>query len=300
MKTLIKLASQRTTLPILNAIKVHKNMAYATDMEMVICEPIEGLKDGMYHGKGFEAVKVRFDGTLDDFPQLIEPQVYIGTADIMIADLEFVAQYMSTEASRYYLNGVCFNGADMVTTDGHRLGKVNYGSAFPHHPEYNSGVIMPAGAVKAIISLAKEFKVKSIALAFWHNRLVAKVGNATIYTKMVDGTYPDYSRVIPANVEHKTTFNQAEFKAREKEIRALAKLDKQKFIKLRLGKQCTTTFDEIPNISFDVSCKFLTETGFSLDYLLSMQSGECGWNDLHSPIVITNGNRLNLCMPCRV
>lgn len=102
---------------------------------------------------------------------------------------------MSTEETRYYLRGVYLhqvNGsAAFCTTDGHRLAL--HQPAIPYHGE---NVIIPSETCKTI---AKLLKVESgvLSLATCHAQIRLSGSNFTLVSKVVDGTFPDYTRVFP-------------------------------------------------------------------------------------------------------
>jgi DNA polymerase-3 subunit beta len=122
--------------------------------------------------------------------------------------LKAVSSCISTEERRYYLNGVFVtkNPQDgalrMVSTDGHRLCKVDFPDLqAPDFPDTqnHSGVILPRKVVSILLGLMRpggndELQFK---LAKDGHRMEFKIGEVVISTKLIDGTYPDYTRVIP-------------------------------------------------------------------------------------------------------
>ncbi len=105
--------------------------------------------------------------------------------------IETVAVAVSTEDTRYYLNGVYWTPGAFVATDGHRLVRHTYTHTTPAEVK----AIIPRKAVGIILAQkAQDVKTRSydegVILAF-------DMGGVTIETKTIDGTYPDYERVIP-------------------------------------------------------------------------------------------------------
>lgn len=108
--------------------------------------------------------------------------------------IDYVAFAMSTEETRYYLNGALFTVRGgvlrLVATDGHKLAKIDG----PEIEEF-SPVIVPR---KAVVEVRR-------ALSSYSGEVSVVVGNSvsfcmgphTIVTKQIDGTFPDYERVIP-------------------------------------------------------------------------------------------------------
>lgn len=137
-----------------------------------------------------------------DFPSLsdkddVDSVSLAFDAPEFLAALKTVKPGISTEETRYYLNGVFFtryeNRLRLVTTDGHRmhikdLGKVK---AFPDS-------ILPRDFILAIISrLEKREGLVEITFYPDKNRVVFNFGKETWESKLIDATYPDYQRVFP-------------------------------------------------------------------------------------------------------
>ncbi|WP_421424111.1 DNA polymerase III subunit beta [Agrobacterium rosae] len=107
--------------------------------------------------------------------------------------LLFALPAVSTEETRYYLNGVCLSVHDVVATDGHRLA-VSYGIL----PEAINNAIIPRAAA---IVLSKLPAFPSLTLFSGGDvDHVIRFGAAgvTVTAKLIDGTYPDWKRVVPS------------------------------------------------------------------------------------------------------
>ena len=106
---------------------------------------------------------------------------------------------ISTEETRYYLNGVFLHAADGklrgVSTDGHKLACSDID--MPEGAEGIPGVIVPKKAV-AIIKALAEKSTGGIAVAVASNKIQFTFADGvTLSSKVIDGTFPDYTRVIP-------------------------------------------------------------------------------------------------------
>ncbi|WP_158534045.1 DNA polymerase III subunit beta [Hyphomonas pacifica] len=115
------------------------------------------------------------------------------------AGLASVQHCISTEETRYYLNGIyleCGGGNLVFTaTDGHRLGHLEVtasGEALPHF----EGVIIPRKAVQAFLKLA-EVHDGEVVLSISDRMVQLACGRDAYRTKQIDGNFPDYHRVIP-------------------------------------------------------------------------------------------------------
>lgn len=118
--------------------------------------------------------------------------------DAFAAAVRSVAHAISNEETRYYLNGIYMHRRGerelvFVATDGHRLARtvLELPEDLPDIP----GVIVPRQAVDDIHVLADENDRIEIAVGEDMVRVIA--GGAVLTSKLVDGTFPDYERVIP-------------------------------------------------------------------------------------------------------
>lgn len=134
-----------------------------------------------------------------DFPALptISTEPFEIGAQPFRQALSEIAFAISTEETRYYLNGVFVHRRKddiaLVATDGHRLAVrvINSGTAPAELPP----AIIPAKTVGLLISNLPE--TGEVSLAISDSRIAVAYGNVLISSKLIDGTYPDYARIIP-------------------------------------------------------------------------------------------------------
>lgn len=139
---------------------------------------------------------------VEDFPTM-DTGSYDVEFDLDLAALAGPVQFaISTEETRYYLNGIYLHVTDgkvvAVATDGHRLAK-HIGSAAPEF----RGVIVPR---KTVGLLPKG----TVRLAVSETKMQITAGDVVIVSKLIDGTFPDYNRVIPTGNEHIALFDGAD------------------------------------------------------------------------------------------
>ncbi|MBP1851402.1 DNA polymerase III subunit beta [Rhizobium halophytocola] len=109
---------------------------------------------------------------------------------------------ISTEETRYYLNGIFFQtieaGGDLklraVATDGHRLARADVDA--PSGSEGMPGIIIPRKAVGELQKLIENPEL-IITIELSDAKMRFTIGSVVITTKLIDGTFPDYQRVIP-------------------------------------------------------------------------------------------------------
>lgn len=141
----------------------------------------------------------------DDFPNLAAGSVS-AAFNVDLASLFAPVQFaMSTEETRYYLNGVYLHkdGDNLVAvaTDGHRLARATAAACAPDF----APVIVP----RKLVGILPKGDV-SVCLSANMIQLVAQ--DLVITSKLIDGTFPDYKRVIPANNHNMLTVNRQVFR----------------------------------------------------------------------------------------
>lgn len=302
MKTLIKHANKKTKLPILNTILVKDGVAYANDLDNEISYPIE-QENGLYQAAGVKAgAWVKSDLNISDFPPMHLGE-FIGQVYVKKSDFDFVALAMSTEETRYYLNGILFNKAGLVATDGHRMNIAEFKSGFNH-----DHIILPRNAVNIIQDCMKEEKINDITVFFARDSFYATVGKYKIKGKLVDGSFPDYTRVtggISENVKI-DTFIYDDIASHTKEIKALHKANGGRYgatVKFE-GKTMSLVAGEYSK-TWPIGFTFGDEImGFNYDYMLDViLDGADIFIDnkrARSPIKFVKDNKTSILMPLRV
>lgn len=107
----------------------------------------------------------------------------------------------SNDDTRAYLNGVYMHTVEdngnsfirFVATDGHRLAKVDL--PMPEGAEDMNGVILPRKCVNELKKLAED--AKDVTFKVTETKIQAEAGDLILTSKVIDGTFPDYDRVIP-------------------------------------------------------------------------------------------------------
>lgn len=135
----------------------------------------------------------------DDTPENWSP-ISISPGDLR-KHIDLARHCISTEETRYYLNGVYLcrhpvrGTVRSVATDGHRMAVIDTMTDAPE----KLGAIVPRACLQAITTLISPTGNEPISLAL-HKlspRIRLTAGPITIDCKLIDGDYPDYTRVIP-------------------------------------------------------------------------------------------------------
>ncbi|MBS0964710.1 DNA polymerase III subunit beta [Acetobacter okinawensis] len=145
--------------------------------------------------------------SVDDFPSMGAgdfPHRFHLNGTILRSLIDRTRFAISTEETRYYLNGIYLHAADIdgklllraVATDGHRLARVE--AEMPTGAAGMPGVIIPRKTVAELRKLIDEAP-EEISVALSETRIQFTVGPITLTSKLIDGTFPEYERVIPRN-----------------------------------------------------------------------------------------------------
>ncbi len=137
----------------------------------------------------------------DDFPVIAEgelPTKFELPAATLRQIIDKTRFAISTEETRYYLNGIFLHVQDDVlkaaATDGHRLARVTV--ARPDGAEGMPDIIVPRKCVGELRKLLDEVE-GSVEVSLSATKIRFVLGHAVLTSKLIDGTFPDYSRVIP-------------------------------------------------------------------------------------------------------
>lgn len=268
---------RRTTIPILSNVRLEctgQSLAVtATDMDLAVVERVvaESAGDGAATAPAhtlYEIVRKLPDGaqveleTSDDGNTLI---LISGQARFslpcqpadefpVMAEGEFSHRFalpaanlrrlidkarfaISTEETRYYLNGIYLHEADengavlrAVATDGHRLSRVDV--ALPDGAADMPGVIVPRKTVSELRKLIDEFD-GDIAVSLSETKIRFAFEELVLTSKLIDGTFPDYSRVIPSGNDKVLEIEGARF-SRAVDLVSTVSTEKTRSVKLTL------------------------------------------------------------------
>lgn len=145
---------------------------------------------------------------VDDFPSMTAgtlPHAFKVPAQLLRGMIDRTRFAISTEETRYYLNGIYLHAVASpegpkvlraVATDGHRLARVE--EALPAGAEEIPGVIIPRKTVLEARKLLDEAP-EDVEIALSDTRIQFTFGTVRLTSKLIDGTFPEYERVIPRN-----------------------------------------------------------------------------------------------------
>lgn len=259
----------------------------------------------------------------EDFPKMGSSEKFSYNFSIPAADLRTLIDRtrfaISNEETRYYLNGIYLHAAESegvsvlraVATDGHRLAR--FEMPLPDGAKDMPGVIIPRKAINEIRKLIDEAG-DAIGISLSENKLKFSFDHIVLTTKLIDGTFPDYDRVIPKNNDKMLEVNPGIFSSAVDRVSTISN-EKSRAVKLTLGGKTMTLSASSPDsgsASEEIEIRFNSgpmEIGFNSAYLMDVakqiQGEGCRMflSDPASPTIIqdvSDTSSLYVLMPMRV
>jgi len=222
---------------------------------------------------------------------------------------------ISTEETRYYLNGIYLHAHDgalrAVATDGHRLALSEM--TLPGGASGLPGIIIPRKTVAEIRRLI-DGQDADISLSVSDAKIRFTFGSAVLTSKLIDGTFPDYERVIPKGNDKELVIDNKVFADAVDRVATIS-AEKSRSVKLSVSKDSLSLAVNNPesgnaheDLMVDYSSEPL-EIGFNAKYLLDVASQIEGRDatfllaDPASPALVKDPedtNSLFVLMPLRV
>ena len=284
----------------------------------------EGTQVELAAAEGRLAIRAgRYNSTLptlprDDFPVIAEgelPTVFELPAETLKQIIDKTRFAISTEETRYYLNGIFLHISDdmlkAAATDGHRLARVTV--ARPDGAEAMPDVIVPRKCVGELRKLLDEVD-GSVGVSLSGSKIRFDLGQAILTSKLIDGTFPDYTRVIPTANDKLLKLDPRSFEEGVDRVATIAS-EKTRAVKMALDRDKITlsvTSAENGAAAEEVPGDYAAapfEIGFNSRYLLDIlnqiegDSVEVHLADAAAPTLIRENDKapaLYVLMPMRV
>jgi DNA polymerase-3 subunit beta len=225
---------------------------------------------------------------------------------------------ISTEETRYYLNGIYFHTAGTaqaptlraVATDGHRLAQLDL--PLPEGAAGMPGIIVPRKTVGEVLRLVEDGGEVLVELSQGKIRLT--LASVVLTSKLIDGTFPDYARVIPVGNDKELVVDKKEFEQAVDRVSTVSS-ERGRAVKLSLtnGKlMLSVTNPDSGSAAEEVEVEYGSEPldiGFNSRYLLDIaaqidgESAVLKLADPGSPTLIQDRDpkgALYVLMPMRV
>ncbi|RIV88580.1 DNA polymerase III subunit beta [Aurantiacibacter xanthus] len=261
----------------------------------------------------------------DDFPVIVEgdlPTSFKLPAKLLAEMIDRTRFAISTEETRYYLNGIFLHVADedggvlkAAATDGHRLAR--FTMERPAGAEGMPDVIVPRKAVAELRKLLEEAMEGAVEIDLSPSKIrftLGGEGGVVLTSKLIDGTFPDYNRVIPTGNDKLLKVDPKVFFAGVDRVATIA-TEKTRAVKMGLEADkvvLTVTSPDNGNAAEEVSAEYSSdplEIGFNAAYLkdvlgqIDSDLVELHFADAGAPTLIRkdeNSPALYVLMPMRV
>ncbi|CUH79755.1 DNA polymerase III subunit beta [Tropicibacter naphthalenivorans] len=258
----------------------------------------------------------------EDFPVMASSEYssnFSAKADVLRRLFDKSKFAISTEETRYYLNGVYMHVADAdggqvlrcVATDGHRLARID--ADLPSGASDMPGVIVPRKTVGELRKLLDDDDME-IAVSVSETKVRFATPDITLTSKVIDGTFPDYTRVIPQGNTRKLEVDASEF-AKAVDRVATVSSERSRAVKLQLDEDRLVLSVNAPDSGAaeeELAVAYgdeRLEIGFNAKYLLEIASqvdrenAVFMFNSSGDPTLMREGNDTSavyVVMPMRV
>lgn len=266
-----------TTLPAQMLYEIIRKLPEGCEVE------VKSLENDQVEVKGGRSKFKLQSLPIDQFPVMEQgdlPHNFTLTSRDLLGMIDKVRFAISTEETRYYLNGIYIHVAEdggekllrAAATDGHRLARATI--AIPSGAEELPGIIVPKKTVGELKKLLGEYS-GDIAVSASENKIRFAVGDAVIVSKLIDGKFPDYERVIPHNNDRILEVSAAAFSQAIDRVSTVS-FEKARAIKLQVGENNILVEADSADGNTaheEVEASYSSEpveTGYNFRYLLDM------------------------------
>ncbi len=254
-----------------------------------------------------------------DFPQVSvvnEPGKVITLSQKLLKGLLEKVQFaMAMQDVRYYLNGTLISVNDnqltVVATDGHRL---SYATEKISESHDKIELILPRKTVSELIKLLSTTD-DLVKMTLRENQVVFEFADIELVSKVIDGKFPDYTRVIPVNYAKHISLDRIDLLQSLQRASILSN-EKIRGVRLLLSKNCLAivcTNNEQEEAQEEIDIDYQQEAldiGFNISYLLDVLNHlnhdkvTCSFGDANSSMLITDpsqGDQFKyVVMPMRI
>jgi DNA polymerase-3 subunit beta len=303
-----------TTVPAATLFEIARKLPDGAQVELTAQDNRLAVKAGRYHSNLPTLPR-------EDFPVLAESDLPVRfnlPAEHLKRMIDKTRFAISNEETRYYLNGIFLHATESptpalraVATDGHRLARVTMD--LPEGAKGMPDVIVPKKCIAEVRKLLDEVD-GDVGVSLSASKIRFDFGAAVLTSKLIDGTFPDYSRVIPTANDRLLRLDPQSFASGVDRVAAIA-AEKTRAVKLGLDRdklRLSVTSPENGVAEEELPADYAAapfEVGFNSRYLLDIlgqiegDEVEVHLADAAAPTLIREGpksNALYVLMPMRV
>jgi len=239
-----------------------------------------------------------------EFPKIEEKPKFELNSTLLVRSIKKISSAIDSNNPKFELNGALIDIRDgflnLVATDTRRLAVVR----LENQIEDNFSLIIPK---KAIAEIQKLF-FNDIEMFYDQNTLIAKSNNFQFFTKLLNGKFPDYERIIPKEKNFRLLLN------REKMIEAIKQISIVSNEMKITFKPNTILFESLNDDNIEAKTEIEFTTGldneiflavnsrYLLDFLSNIEESNftLGFNDTGLPFSLESENFMTIVMPIMI
>ncbi len=239
-----------------------------------------------------------------EFPKIDEKSKFDINSSTLVRSIKKIAPVIDTNNPKFELNGALIdiknNHINFVSTDTKRLALVK----IENENEKDISLIIPK---KAINEIQKIF-FDEVEIYYDENTLIAKSSNFIFFTKLINGKFPDYERIIPKKMDKKLLLSRDKIIGAIKQIWVVSVEIKVTF------KPNLIVFESLNDNNIEAKTEIEVNTGLEEDIMLAINSKyvidfltniekssfTLGYNDSTLPFTLESENFLTIVMPIMI
>ena len=232
-----------------------------------------------------------------------KPQIFLDS-NSLIQNLKKISPAIDTNNPKFELNGALINikseTTDLVGTDTRRLAIATMTNNTGDTTEELS-IIVPK---KAILEIQKLF-IDKITISYDETNLIIKNDSYFFYTRLINGKFPDYERIIPKSIKHYVILPKKEMISSIKMITTISQEIKMTLIEDKIVFNSLTSDNIEAKTELDIATglnekfEFSYNSKYLLDFLSHIEGDtfELGINEPSLPFIVKNDNFVTIIMP---
>ena len=267
---------------------------------------LETINDNLYIKQNSSKFKLPMFNINEfpSFPQIEEKPKFDINSSLFVRSIKKIAPAIDSNNPKFELNGALIdikdNFINLVSTDTRRLALVK----IENSTDDNFSLIIPKKAISEIQKLFYD----EIEIFYDENTLIAKASNFQFYTKLINGKFPDYERIIPKEKTYRLLLNRGKIIEAIKQVSIISNemkisFKQDKIVFESLNDENIEAKTEIEyNTGLDNEIYLATNSRYLIDFLSNIENSDftLGFNDSSLPFTLEDENFTTIVMPIMI